>query len=505
MARAGAKDSRAVHRARTEHAARASTRRGRRRAISLLVLLALGVTATSKASAPEGSIEAFVDRELPASGAPGLAYAVVIDGDVATVAARGLLSAGGDQEVTPDTPFLTGSISKSFTALAVMQLVEAGDVELDAELERYLEVFKGRPAGAITIRHLLSHTSGYSTLQGNAPYEDETGAPDEIERRVARVAEALRPPYSPGARWEYSNLNYLILGRLIEVVSGQDYETYIERNILEPVGMRNSFVADGATHDAMATGHRPWFGVKTPLEMSQLARSTGPQGGVVASANDLARYMRVMVNGRDDLLSADGKAMMMRPASEASPFYGFGWFIGDGSAWHSGSSPGVETLMTLVPSKRNGVVVLTNAGSGTGFAETSQLRKGITASALGRDYDGEGSRWSQKALFVALTCAPVVFLLCIAWAWRDREAIRAKAGAFGLFSLWFPLLTTLGGAWIILGLVPRLFGVPIATLRRFQPDFGLVLIATAVTGVLWAVLRLVVAYTGKRRASGERA
>ena len=168
--------------------------------------------------------------------------------------------------------------------------------------------------------------------------------------------------------------------------------------------------------------------------------------------------------------------------------------------WHSGASPGVETLMTLVPSAREGVVVLVNAGSGTGFGESTQLRNGITARAIGLEYDGEGSRWSQRALFLALTLTPIAFLLCTAWAWRDRATIRSKSGAFGLFSLWFPLLTTLAGAWIIVEM-PRLFGVPISTLRRFQPDFGLVLIATAVTGVLWAVLRLVVAYTGRPRAA----
>lgn len=479
-----------------------SVRQHSKFAARLLLLLAFGVTATSQASMSEGSIDEFIDLEMPVSGAPGLAYAVVTDGEITTVGARGLMIASGDQEITPDTPFLTGSISKSFTALAVMQLVEAGSVDLDAELSRYLDVFSSRPAGAITIRQLLSHTSGYSTLQGNAPHEDRADAPDEIERRVARVA-ALQPSYPPGARWEYSNVNYLILGRLIEVVSGRDYETYIERSILEPIGMERSFVADGVTHEAMATGHRPWFGAKVPLARNKLARSAGPQGGVVASANDLALYMRVMLNGQDDLLSADGKAMMMRPASDASPRYGFGWFIGEGSVWHSGASPGVETLMTLVPAERKGVVVLTNAGSGVGFAETTQLRSGVTARAIGLDYDGEGSRWSQKALFVALTVTPIVFALCIAWAWRDREQIRAKSGAFGLFSLWFPLLTTLGGAWIILWLMPRLFGVPIATLRRFQPDFGLVLIASAVTGVLWAVFRIVVAYT-KRPGREDR-
>ena len=118
----------------------------------------------------EDSIEDFIDSEMPASGVPGLAYAVVADGEITSVGARGVVRIGGDSEVTPDTPFLTGSISKSFTALAVMQLVEAGEIDLDAEISQYLDGFSGRPAGAITIRQLLSHTSGFSTLQGNASH-----------------------------------------------------------------------------------------------------------------------------------------------------------------------------------------------------------------------------------------------------------------------------------------------------------------------------------------------
>ena len=257
----------------------------------------------------------------------------------------------------------------------------------------------------------------------------------------------------------------------------------------------------------MATGHRPWFGTKKPLPENRTQRGTAPQGGIVASANDLARYLQTMMNGHDDVLSAEGKSLMMRPASAASPFYGLGWFVdsGNGTVWHSGTSPGYETLATMMPSENKAVVVLVNAGSGIGFGETTQLRNAITAAALGLDYDGEGSRLSQKALFLSLVLLPFVYALSMIWAWRHRVDIRAKSGAFGLFSLWFPLLTTLAAAWVILHLVPNLFGTPLANIRLFQPDLGIALIATAVTGVLWAVFRLAMAYAGRtdraRRAS----
>lgn len=466
--------------------------------IRVMLLFALGFAAVRQARMPAESIEAFIDREMTATGVPGLAYAVVSGGEITSVGARGVLRIGGDERVTPKTPFLTGSISKSFTALAVMQLVEADKVDLDARLSHYLEVFSGRRTGAIKVRQLLSHTSGYSTRQGNESPADVAGEREDLARRVDRLSR-LTPAYAPDEKWEYSNANYQILGRLIEVVSGQDYQSYVEANILGPIGMEDSFVADGKSHDAMATEHRPWFGGKRAMAGSKPSIGTAPQGGIIASARDLALYMLVMMNATDDLVSARRKAEMMRRPGGAATFYGFGWFVDslDKTVWHSGSSPGFETLATMIPGKGKGVVVLVNGGSGIGFGETAQLREGITALALGLDYKGEGSRLWQKATFVAMTILPLGFLLSIAWAWRHRAAIRAKSGAFGLFSLWFPLFTTIAAAWVMLDLVPRLFGASLGTIRLFQPDLGMVMVASAATGVLWAAFRLGVAYSGK--------
>ncbi len=351
---------------------------------TLLAVLALGVTAVLPASVPEGSIDGFIDSEMPASGVPGLAYAVVDDGGITTAGARGVVRLGGEVAVTPDTPFVIGSISKSFTAMSVMQLVEAGEIDLGAEVSRYLDVFSDRPAGAITIRQLLSHTSGYSTGQGNASHPDPTGETDALARGVEQLA-GVTPAGAPGAQWEYSNANYEILGRVVEVVSGQQFQAYVAEHILEPLGMEHSFVSDGEVHEGMATGHTPWFGTKRPLPDGPTDRATAPQGGIVASANDLARYLQTMMNGEDDVLSAEGKALMMRPAGEVSPAYGLGWKVepSTGTVWHDGTSPGVETLAMMVPAEKKAAVVLVNGGSGFGVAETGHLRAGIAARALG--------------------------------------------------------------------------------------------------------------------------
>ena len=438
----------------------------------------------------------FVDQAMPVSGAPGLAYAV-IDNGVVCAGARGEVLSGSGQLVTPETPFQLGSISKSFTALAVAQLMEAGSIELDTAISEYLDVFEGQAGGTITIRQLLSHTSGYSTLQGNlfqAQQNDENRGLSDNVRELAHTV----PAHAADSQWQYSNANYLILGALIEEISGRGFTNYIETEILEPAGMEDSFVSDGGTYDFMAIGHLPWFGTKRALEGRSFARGGAPAGGIIASANDVARYLAILMNGEDDLISAESKALMLQPASPTSPFYGFGWSldVDGGTAFHTGVSPGVETIAALSISEHRGVVVLINSGSGIGFGENTELLSGIATLGLGQIYEGGGSRLQQKALFVSLVIMPFVFLGSMIGAWRLRRGLRAKSGLTGMFSLWFPLLATLAMAWCFIFLIPQLFGVSLATLNLYAPDLVITLIAGSATGVMWSVFRLLVFYRG---------
>ena len=447
----------------------------------------------AQARQPTASIDAFIAEELPASGAPGIAYAVVDGNDVHT-GAQGMLVDGGEDQITPDTPFLIGSVSKSFTAVAVLQLAEAGQIDLDDEIAQYLPIFADGPSGQITIRQLLSHTSGYSTVQGNMIHEDRSRSPGELAEHVARIAE-WDLAFSPGERWEYSNANYHILGLLIERESGQGYAAYVQTRILMPLGMENSFVADGGPPRASAIGHRPWFGGHRPYPLDRTQRVGAPAGGVYSSVNDLAVYMAMLLNGEDDIISAENKAVMLRPAGDVSPFYGLGWFVDSqaGTVFHGGLVPGSESLLTLVPSDRSGVVILVNANSGIGFGETHRLRNGITALALGFDYEGEGSRTWQRIAYLSVVTLPLIFAISIVWAWWSRAALRAKSGGFGQFSLWFPLLATGVMAWLLMFQIPQLFGGTFWTILLFQPDIGWSMMVAAITGPCWAIFRLLVA------------
>ena len=303
-------------------------------------------------------------------------------------------------------------------------------------------------------------------------------------------------------QWDYSNANYVLLGGVIEAVSGLDFDQYVETNILVPVGMKNSFVGDGGAYQNVAAGHTPWFGGKRPVGdlETKTARASAPGGGVIASANDLALYLNMLLNEQDDIISAEHKRLMMKPANEKAAFYGLGWMLNpqNGTVYHTGTNPGVETIAIMLPNERKGVVVLVNAGSGMGFGETTNLINGIIAQGFGWDFVRNQSSLGRKSLFVMFALLPLLFFAGTIQAWLWRAGLRTKTGAFGTFSLWFPLLMTSALAWVSVSLIPGLFGVSLSTLHIFSPDLAFVLGATALSGIIWAIARLCIFYVAKR-------
>lgn len=215
------------------------------------------------------------------------------------------------------------------------------------------------------------------------------------------------------------------------------------------------------------------------------------------SARDLASYLAVMMNGQSDVLSAEGKAQMLQPASEAATFYGLGWFLDTamGSAFHGGLVPGSEALATMIPAQRKGVIVLVNTNGGVGFGESVDLREGVTAFALDREHSGSGSRWGPKSAYLSVMLLAPFFVLAIIWGWMRRKELRAKrASTAGLFSLWFPLAAMIALASVLIAVIPQLFGGSIATILLYQPDFGAGMFAAAVLAPVWALFRLALAY-----------
>lgn len=295
--------------------------------------------------------QSFLEDYVGRHGLPGAAYAVVQDGELVAQGATGGLSA--------DTPMSVGSLAKSFTAFAVLQLVDDEQVDLDAPVTRYLDDFSvgGADADDITVRRLLSHTSGLP----NPLLVPSTGS---LAEDVAHIAD-LDVGSAPGTTYAYSNLNYRTLARLVEVVSEQDFDAYLEDRIFEPLGMTDtrSVIAVSDT-EGLDDGHVTAYGFALPLP--ELRGDVGGAGGVISTANDVARWLEMQQLGG---VTPDGTRLLSeRLVAEShtvqpkAKTYGFGWqhttTASPARIGHDGSLTRYSSRMDLVPSSGYGVAVL---------------------------------------------------------------------------------------------------------------------------------------------------
>ena len=322
-------------------------------------------------------IDAHIERQKDRLNIPGVALAIVEGDKIVHLRGFGQARPGGE-EPTPHTPFIIGSLTKSFTALAVMQLVEDGKVELDAPVERYLPWFRVADPQAsvqITVRHLLNQTSGLPQLSGLRLLADFDDSPDASERQ-ARALSTLELTRPVGSKFEYSNMNYNLLGLIIEAASGESYEDYIQNHIFAPLQMTHSYTSQPeAKQNGLAVGHRYWFAIPFAEPNLPLPRGSLPTFLIISSSEDMARYLIAHLNeGRYDnaqILSAAGIDELHRPAVEVdqmgypSGHYGMGWFIEQTGQTkivsHPGTLPNFFAYMAILPEQKKGVVLLVNA------------------------------------------------------------------------------------------------------------------------------------------------
>ncbi len=239
---------------------------------TLMIMIAWLVIPPMSARAEEktfqidpAKIDAYVEAAMDRLHIPGAALGIV-KGD-RTVYLKGYGISGPDQApVTPQTPFVLGSTSKSFTALAVMQLAEAGKIELDAPVQRYLPYFRTADEAAssqITVRYLLNQTSGFSIYTGRKGMVE---GDKSIEQHIRDLKDT--PLIGPaGSAYQYSNVNYNILSGIVQAVSGKPYAQYVSDHIFKPLAMNHSYAApEQARNDGLATGYQPVFGVMVPTK-----------------------------------------------------------------------------------------------------------------------------------------------------------------------------------------------------------------------------------------------
>ncbi|WP_188187853.1 serine hydrolase domain-containing protein [Nonomuraea sp. SYSU D8015] len=339
-------------------------------------------------------IDEIVRSALAEHRVPGCSVAVA-HGGRHWYGAYGLARVDPELPFLPDTRIPVASMTKPFTATAVMALVEAGAVDLDAPIRRYLPDFKvadEEAAETATVRHLLTHRAGW---QGDeAESVDDRGA-GALAAQVAGYA-VLPQTLPPGTTFSYCNTGLDVAGRLAEVVGGDAFESIVERTILEPLGMTHStFFAERVVSAPAAAGHvREDDGTLRPVQDPWLLpRGVNPAGGLISSARDQLRWMRWWLGDLDvpGPLTPETRERMI---GELVPLgstaaTGLGWHAdhlpgGMRSVSHEGSLRGTATVCRFVPEAGLAVVVLTNADDGQLlfravtdrlFAELAGIRK----------------------------------------------------------------------------------------------------------------------------------
>ena len=332
----------------------------------------------------------FVEQLAAQYEIPGVAVAIRTKGKE-YLTCHGVTDLDRPEPIEPDTPFLVASVTKTFTATAMMCLVASQQVDLDAPVRRYLHGFAVADLSAsaeITVLSLLNHTAG---LDWRSPDQ-----PDDSHGALARYVSALRDQQliaAPGERVSYSQSGYNVAGRIIEVVTGMTYEQAIAALLLEPLALRHStFAPLPAIPEPVAMGHNVSAdGALAVVQQWKDTRANNPGGGLAASISDLLAWARFHLSDGGSVLPANYLHLMRKPTASLSgsslgDAVGIGWFLrsidGVHAFGHAGSANGQFAEILLVPEKDFAVITLANSGPENGLAFNADVvRAGLESVA----------------------------------------------------------------------------------------------------------------------------
>jgi CubicO group peptidase (beta-lactamase class C family) len=458
-------------------------------------------------SASYDAIDAYVEEQMHRLNMPGVSLAIVEGDKIAHLRGFGQARPGGEAP-SPQTPFFICSLTKSFTALAVMQLVEAGKINLDAPVQRYLPWFRvadPQSSARMTVRHLLNQTSGLPTSSGEITLADFDNSPGATERQ-ARALSTLVLTRPVGSAFEYSNSNYNVLGLIIEAASGELYADYIQKHIFTPLNMSHSYTSQAmAKQNGLAVGHQYWFAIPFAVPNMPIPHGSLPSGQLISSSEDMARYLIALLNegryGNVQILSGAGIAELHRGVADFSAMglslgqYGMGWFvdkIGQTKlVWHSGTNPDFAAYMALLPEQKKGVVLLFNADHHWMTPVLSDFGGGVAALLAGDQPTpvpfARMIPWILRGqlLIPALQIVGVVATLRLLRRWRLDPKRRPSGGRkWGVYIL-LPLIPNL---LVALTLIPML-GKTRGYLMLYMPDYSWIALVCGSFAGIWAFLR----------------
>lgn len=325
---------------------------------------------------PADALQEVVEHELAAQHVTGAAVGVV-HADEVTIACAGFADHATRRPVTDSTPFLIGSVAKTWTATVLMRLVQGGRIDLDEPVVSYvpdLALMSQRATEVLTLRHLLTHSCG---IDEDLAVAASDRSDDGLESYVGQFGR-LGQIHAPGELFSYSNSGFVLAGLIAERIVGERFDDVMTDLLIEPLELEDTFLVGSEQSRETATGYRAgWRGQRVETS-ERLPRAYGPAGSTIAaSVSDVIRFARVHLAAVDDeraarILGAGGRTAMRRPerrlpwarsADDAS--VGLGWMrcrIGPYAVlFHGGGNIGQQCGLVVVPSANLAIATLTNA------------------------------------------------------------------------------------------------------------------------------------------------
>jgi len=352
--------------------------------IAIICLAAAGLTGNGLESKYLKARQKVTEQEsldkyfsgLVSKNEPGLAAAVIKNGQPAIIYTAGVTDIKTLQPITAKTNFRLASVTKQFTACAIMLLARDGRLHYDQSLKDYFPDFPAY-GQAITIRHLLTHTSGLPDYEDLLPPADPARTIEEQQITDNQVLELLKKQkkgkFRPGGEWSYSNSGYVLLGLIIEKASGQPFDEFLHDRIFAPLGMETTvlYERNKNTVQSRAYGHTRVAG-RWEIQDQSLTSATRGDGRIYSSVEDLIKWDEAWRG--ETLLSAEEKKLALTPVKirgkgpvdpDGRPAaYGFGWFLnpweGHQRAWHYGETAGFRTTIQRFYQDSLTVIILAN-------------------------------------------------------------------------------------------------------------------------------------------------
>jgi CubicO group peptidase (beta-lactamase class C family) len=444
------------------------------------------------------SLDKFLKGCMTEYRIPGLAIAVVEQDSVVFQKGYGIADPT-ERQVTIKTPFFLGSVTKSFTAIAVLKLVEIGRINLDTPIIRYLPWFtmkdgavRSYSSNRITLRQLLHHTSGISSLTGQITLSKKYDKFDALELQVRSFSNTSLA-HEPGTCYEYANANYQIAGLVAQVVSGQSIEDIIRDKIFIPLKMSHSYTSPkSAKLDGLVTGYRWWFGYPIAFPSQPFPRGCFPSGFCISTVEDLSHYLIAQMNNgfyRDStILSSKYMTLMHEPGLNN---YAMGWYIGqNGEIEHGGHLECFGAHLYIDSKNKRGIALLINVNRGAGCGHVYQIAPTIAKLLSGESVFvppvDKGNRNNLLQLFGVF----IVIIIWLSWSfcklkkWSKAEKLGLTGIKLKLFLL-IPLVIEGLIVVVLFKVIPTYISVAFL----HSPDIMIFWILILCTLIGWSVIR----------------